>query len=60
MINYLHHTHYSPFLLPNRALLYLGDHFSQSQVAQWLRIHLPMQEMQETQVQFLGQKDPLE
>ena len=31
-----------------------------SQVAQWSRIHLPVQEMQETQVQSLGQQDPLE
>ena len=31
-----------------------------SNVAQWYRIHLPMQEMQETQVQSLGQEDPLE
>ena len=31
-----------------------------SQVAQWYRIHLPMQEMPETQVQPLSQKDPLE
>ena len=27
---------------------------------QWYRIYLPMQEMQETQVWFLGQEDPLE
>ena len=26
----------------------------------WYRIYLPLQEMQETQVQFLGQEDPLE
>ena len=31
-----------------------------SQVAQWEGIHLPMQETQETQVRFLGWKDPLE
>ena len=30
------------------------------QVAQWWRIFLPMQEMQETWVQSLGQEDPLE
>jgi len=29
-------------------------------MAQWLRICLPEQEMQETQVQFPGQEDPLE
>ena len=29
-------------------------------MAQWERIHLPMQEMQETQVQSLGREDPLE
>ena len=29
-------------------------------MAQLLRIPLPMQEMQETGVQFLGQEDPLE
>ena len=31
-----------------------------SQVSQWWRICLPMQEMQETQVQSLSQDDPLE
>ena len=31
-----------------------------SQVAQWLRIHLPKQDMQEMWVQFLGQENPLE
>ena len=31
-----------------------------SQAAQWYRIHLPMQEMQEMQIQSLGQEDPLE
>ena len=31
-----------------------------SQVAQWQRICLPMQETQETQVQSLGQEVPLE
>ena len=31
-----------------------------SQVTQWERIYLPMQELQETWVQFLGQEDPLE
>ena len=31
-----------------------------SQVAQWERIHLPVQEEQEMQVQFLGWEDPLE
>ena len=30
-----------------------------SHVAQWLRIHLPMQEPQETWVRFLGREDPL-
>ena len=34
--------------------------FEASQVAQWYRVHLPIQEMQETQVQSLGWKDPLE
>ena len=29
-------------------------------MVQWQRTHLPMQETQETQVQFLGQEDPLE
>ena len=29
------------------------------QVAQWQRISLPVQETQETQVQSLGQEDPL-
>ena len=31
-----------------------------SQVAQWLRIHLPTEERQETQVQSLGREDALE
>ena len=31
-----------------------------SLVAQWLRIYLPMQELQETQILSLGQADPLE
>ena len=31
-----------------------------SQVAQWKRIHLPMQETQEMWVRSLGQEDPLE
>ena len=31
-----------------------------SQVTQWERIYLSMQELRETGVQFLGQKDPLE
>ena len=31
-----------------------------SQVVQWKRIHLPMQETQETWVRSLGQEDPLE
>ena len=30
-----------------------------SQVAQWYRIHLPMQETQEMQVRSLSHKDPL-
>ena len=30
------------------------------QVAQWEKIHLPMQEIQEMQVQSLGQEDPLQ
>ena len=31
-----------------------------SQVAQWERTHLPMQETQEMWVRSLGQEDPLE
>ena len=31
-----------------------------SQVAQWLRIHLPVQKMQEMQVRSLGWEDALE
>ena len=31
-----------------------------SQVAQWYRIHLPMQAMLETQIQSLGKEDLLE
>ena len=30
------------------------------QAAQWERIHLPMQETQETRICSLGQEDPLE
>ena len=30
------------------------------QVAQWKKIHLPMQEMQEIKVRSLGQEDPLQ
>ena len=32
--------------------------YGASQVAQWQRIHLPMQEMQEMWVQSLGGEDP--
>ena len=35
-------------------------HFMASQVSQWQRIHLPMQETHETWVLFLGQEGPLE
>ena len=35
-------------------------HIGTSQVAQYKRIYLPMQETQELRVQFLGQEDPLE
>ena len=34
--------------------------FCSSQVAQWYRIHLPMQKMPEIWDQSLSQKDPLE
>jgi len=37
-----------------------GAFYSISQVAQWERIRLPKQETQKTQVQSLGQEDPLE
>ena len=44
--NYRHHT---------------ADYtYGASQVAQWERIHLPVQEMQETQVRSLGWEDPLQ
>ena len=36
------------------------QHFSSSQVAQWVKNLPAMQEMQETRVQSLGQEDPLE
>ena len=39
------------------ASLYIHSNTSASQVAQWQRIHLPVQE---TQVQSLGWEDPLE
>ena len=35
-------------------------HQQASQVAQWKRIHLPMQTPQETRVRSLGREDPLE
>ena len=35
-------------------------HIGASQVAQWYRIHLPMQETQKMWVQSLGQEDLLE
>ena len=34
--------------------------FRASKVTQWQRICLPLQKMQDTQVQSLGQEDPLE
>ena len=34
--------------------------WSNSELAQWQRIHLPMQETQETQIRSLGPEDPLE
>ena len=37
-----------------------GSQEEASQVAQWQRNHLPMQETQESQVQSLGQEDLLE
>ena len=46
-------SHLCPMLMDHQA-------HDTSQVAQWQRICLPMQETQETQVQFLGQEDPLE
>ena len=41
-------------------LLYYSKSTEASQVAQRYRIHLPMQETQETQVRLLGWEDPLE
>ena len=38
---------------------YILGTFCVSQVAQWQRIHLPMQETQEARVRSLGQEDPL-
>ena len=35
-------------------------HFGLPRVTQWSQTHLPVQEMQETQVQSLGREDPLE
>ena len=43
-------------LIFNVLIIYLLTR--DSRVAQWYKICLPMQEMQETGVQFLGQKDP--
>ena len=37
----------------------LTSHIYHLLVAQWSRICLPVPEMQEIQVQFLGQEDPL-
>ena len=41
-------------------LLYHQWNICNNQVAQWYRIHVPMQERQGTQVWFLGWEDPLE
>ena len=41
-------------------LLYYSKSTEASQVAQRYRIHLPMQETQETRVRLLGWEDPLE
>ena len=41
----------------------IGDYYKQrwtSQAAQWYRIRLTVQELQEMRVQYLHQKDPLE
>ena len=44
--------------MPQSILLY--THLRASQVVQWSRICLPMQDTQETPVQSLGWEDPLE
>ena len=41
-------------------LLYYSKSTEASQMAQRYRIHLPMQETQETRVRLLGWEDPLE
>ena len=40
--------------------MWTTDSLRVSQMAQWQRIHLPVQEIQDTRVQSLGQEDPLE
>ena len=49
-------AHVFPFLLS----LYLRVPLPCQGLPRWHRIHLPMQEMQETLVRSLGQEDPLE
>ena len=48
-----------PYLCSWVFYLHLGN-LSASQVAQWQRIHLPVQETQETWVHSQGLEDPLE
>ena len=51
-----------PRILPEpQHLIFIATQtIGASQVAQWQRTHLPMQEIQETHVRSLGQEDPLE
>ena len=46
--------------LPGSQVLTLVMKLGASQLVQWSRIHLPLQETQETLVPSLGQEDPLE
>ena len=39
---------------------YFNAYFGASQVVQWQRLCLPIQETKETQVRSLGQEDPME
>ena len=55
-ILFVHSTHRGLWLQIGVSYTLVGA----SQVAQWQRICLPIQEMQQTQVQSLGQEGPLE
>ena len=51
-------THIRPHHILETELRNKNLHYQASQMAQWKRIHLPMQETQETWVWSLGREDP--